>query len=141
MSGQVIYHLLAAAHASRAPWPVVTFVACLPVISLGFGAALAHLLRADEAEARSAGSAREARMAARRAVPMPPGRTDTREEGPYGQPAASEGNPYRRAPEAAPHPAPPRRAPRRAPLGAGRAAATVVWRPAGRPPHQAPPRR
>lgn len=44
MSGQVIYHLLAAAHWSRAPWPIVTLVACIPVVSLGFGAALAHLL-------------------------------------------------------------------------------------------------
>ncbi len=45
MAGQVIYHLLAAAHAARAPWPVVTVVACLPVLTLGFGAALTHLLR------------------------------------------------------------------------------------------------
>jgi len=47
MGGQVVYHLLAAAHRTRAPWPVVAAVACLPVITLGFGAALAHLLRAD----------------------------------------------------------------------------------------------
>ena len=45
MGGQVIYHLLAAAHASTAPWPVVMLVACLPVLTLGFGAALTHLLR------------------------------------------------------------------------------------------------
>jgi hypothetical protein len=45
MAGQVIYHLLAAAHAARAPWPVVVLVSCLPVITLGFGAALTHLLR------------------------------------------------------------------------------------------------
>src|SRR5215470_7462915 len=45
MGGQVIYHLLAAAHATRAPWPVVVLVSCLPVITLGFGAALTHLLR------------------------------------------------------------------------------------------------
>lgn len=43
--GQVAYHLLAAAHQSRAPWPVTVFVACLPVVTLGFGAALTHLLR------------------------------------------------------------------------------------------------
>src|SRR5579875_1421705 len=43
--GQVIYHLLAAAHAAKAPWPVVVLVSCLPVITLGFGAALTHLLR------------------------------------------------------------------------------------------------
>ena len=45
MCGQVIYHLLAAVHAVRAPWPVVVFVSCIPVVTLGFGAALTHLLR------------------------------------------------------------------------------------------------
>ncbi len=45
MSGQVIYHLLAAGHATRAPWPVVVLVSCMPVVTLGFGAALTHLLR------------------------------------------------------------------------------------------------
>jgi hypothetical protein len=46
MCGQVIYHLLAAGHATRAPWTVTMFVSCLPVVALGFGAALAHLLKA-----------------------------------------------------------------------------------------------
>jgi hypothetical protein len=46
MAGQVIYHLLAAAHAHAAPWPVVMLVSCLPVLTLGFGGALTHLLRA-----------------------------------------------------------------------------------------------
>jgi hypothetical protein len=45
MLGQVIYHLLAAAQAARAPWPVVVLVSCVPVVTLGFGAALTHLLR------------------------------------------------------------------------------------------------
>jgi hypothetical protein len=45
MAGQVIYHLLAAAHATRAPWPVVTLVSCLPVLALALGSGLAHLLR------------------------------------------------------------------------------------------------
>jgi hypothetical protein len=49
MCGQVIYHLLSAAHAARAPWPVVMLVSCIPVITLGFGAALTHLLREPEA--------------------------------------------------------------------------------------------
>jgi hypothetical protein len=48
MLGQVIYHVLAAAHATRAPWPVVVLVSCLPVVTLGFGAALTHLLRAAD---------------------------------------------------------------------------------------------
>ena len=46
MVGQVVYHLLAAAGAARAPWPVVVLVSALPVVTLGFGAALTHLLRA-----------------------------------------------------------------------------------------------
>ncbi len=50
MLGQVVYHLLSAAHATRAPWPVVVLVSCLPVVTLGFGAALTHLLRDDGAE-------------------------------------------------------------------------------------------
>jgi hypothetical protein len=45
MAGQVIYHLLAAAHAVRAPWPVVVLVSCLPVLTLGLAGALTHLLR------------------------------------------------------------------------------------------------
>jgi hypothetical protein len=45
MLGQIAYHLLAAAHAAHAPWPVTTLVSCLPVVALAFGAALAHLLR------------------------------------------------------------------------------------------------
>ena len=47
MAGQVIYHLLAAAHATKAPWPVVVVVSCMPVVTLGFGAALTHLLRSE----------------------------------------------------------------------------------------------
>jgi hypothetical protein len=47
MLGQVAYHLMAAARAARAPWPVTVLVACLPVVTLGFGAALTHLLRSD----------------------------------------------------------------------------------------------
>ena len=50
MLGQVVYHLLSAAHAARAPWPVVVLVSCLPVVTLGFGAALTHLLRAPANE-------------------------------------------------------------------------------------------
>jgi hypothetical protein len=54
MLGQVVYHLLAAAGAARAPWPVVVLVSCLPVVTLGFGAALAHLLRDTGAAAEAA---------------------------------------------------------------------------------------
>src|SRR5262249_5092961 len=45
MCGQVLYHLLAAAHTTRAPWPVTVVVSCMPVVTLGFGAALTHLLK------------------------------------------------------------------------------------------------
>jgi hypothetical protein len=54
MVGQVIYHLLSAAHAATAPWPVVMLVSCLPVLTLGFGGALTHLLRAGHAAAPAA---------------------------------------------------------------------------------------
>ncbi|HEX3964248.1 MAG TPA: hypothetical protein VHZ03_47645, partial [Trebonia sp.] len=47
MAGQVAYHLLAQAGMTRAPWEVTTAVACLPVLVLGMGSALAHLLRSD----------------------------------------------------------------------------------------------
>lgn len=42
-AGQVAYHLMTASHVTSAPWPITTAVACLPVVVLGFGAALAHL--------------------------------------------------------------------------------------------------
>ena len=50
MLGQVVYHLLSAAHATRAPWPVVVLVSCLPVVTLGFGAGLTHLLHGTAAD-------------------------------------------------------------------------------------------
>lgn len=42
--GQVAYHLMVAAGMTKAPWQITTFVSCLPVVVLGCGAALAHLL-------------------------------------------------------------------------------------------------
>ncbi|MFJ8966068.1 hypothetical protein ACIRG5_42430 [Lentzea sp. NPDC102401] len=48
MGGQVSYHLLKAAGVTVAPWQITTFVSCLPVVVLGCGAALAHLLRNHE---------------------------------------------------------------------------------------------
>jgi len=44
-SGQVACHLLAAVHATSAPWPTTMFVSCLPVVALALGTALARLLR------------------------------------------------------------------------------------------------
>jgi hypothetical protein len=46
--GQIAYHLMTAAHLTTAPWPITTAVSCLPVVVLGFGAALAHLQREVE---------------------------------------------------------------------------------------------
>jgi hypothetical protein len=42
-AGQVAYHLMTAQHVTSAPWEITTAVSCLPVIVLGFGAALTHL--------------------------------------------------------------------------------------------------
>jgi hypothetical protein len=49
MAGQIAYHLLTQAHASRAPWEVTVVVACLPVLILGMAAGLTHMIRADAA--------------------------------------------------------------------------------------------
>jgi hypothetical protein len=106
--GQVVYHLLAAAHMSRAPAPVVVLVACLPVVTLSFAAALTHLLRADakaeEQAAREAtekaaskaaakAAAKTSRGAITGAVPVPAevpqtGPTEVPSEGPVEVPAA-----------------------------------------------------
>lgn len=50
-AGQVAYHLLTAAGVTHAPWWITTAVACLPVAVLGMGAALAHLVHAEDAPA------------------------------------------------------------------------------------------
>jgi hypothetical protein len=57
MAGQVIYHLLAAAHAIAAPWPVVVVVSCMPVAVLGLAAGLTHLLRLPVAAPQAAPAA------------------------------------------------------------------------------------
>lgn len=49
--GQIAYHLLQEAHITRAPWSVTMLVSSLPVMVLGAGTALAHMLRADAATA------------------------------------------------------------------------------------------
>ena len=50
MAGQVAYHLMSAAGVTHAPWPITTLVSCLPVVVLGCGAALAHLLHTADQE-------------------------------------------------------------------------------------------
>ncbi len=47
MTGQVAYHLMSAAGITTAPWLITTFVACLPVVVLGCGAALMHLMHEE----------------------------------------------------------------------------------------------
>jgi hypothetical protein len=51
MAGQVAFHLMDQDQVTRAPWAVTTLVSCLPVLVLGMGTALAHLLREDAAAA------------------------------------------------------------------------------------------
>ena len=63
--GQVAFHLLDWAGWVRAPWFVVMAVACLPVVTLGFGATLFHLQWADH---RAAREARDAEMEALRSA-------------------------------------------------------------------------
>jgi hypothetical protein len=49
-AGQVAYHLMESAGMTVAPWQITTAVSCLPVIVLGMGAALAHLLNSSEGQ-------------------------------------------------------------------------------------------
>jgi len=51
-AGQVAYHLLVAAGITAAPWWITAAVACLPVVTLGLGATLAHLVRAERETTR-----------------------------------------------------------------------------------------
>jgi hypothetical protein len=65
--GQISYHLLAAFHVTRPPVFVVALVACLPVVTLSFAAALAHLMRSDIKVAEEAAK-RASEKAAAKAV-------------------------------------------------------------------------
>lgn len=82
MAGQVIYHLLAAAHADAAPWPVVMLVSCLPVLTLGFGGALTHLLRTGHPDGHTAATgpdtAADEPAVTRTDTARPPARTPQR---------------------------------------------------------------
>ena len=51
MAGQVAFHLMDQDRTTRAPWVITTLVSCLPVLVLGMGTALAHMLREDAAAA------------------------------------------------------------------------------------------
>jgi hypothetical protein len=68
MAGQVAYHLMAQSGMTRTPWAITTVVSCLPVLVLGMGTALAHMLRAD-AEATDAPGSQTGPPAAPRSLP------------------------------------------------------------------------
>lgn len=51
--GQVVFHLLAAAHITAAPWPVTVGVATLPVAVLAAAASLAHMISREHGEIRT----------------------------------------------------------------------------------------
>jgi hypothetical protein len=51
MAGQVAFHLMDQYGITKAPWIITTLVSCLPVLVLGMGTALAHMLREDAAAA------------------------------------------------------------------------------------------
>jgi hypothetical protein len=57
MGAQVAYHLLQNAHRTAAPWQITTAVSCLPVLVLGLGAVLAHMLHRDRTAAAAAEAA------------------------------------------------------------------------------------
>jgi len=75
MAGQVACHLLAQAGMTRAPWAITTVVSCLPVLVLGIGTALAHMLRADAGATGTPGS-RTGPPAIRRPPVLVPGQKD-----------------------------------------------------------------
>jgi hypothetical protein len=94
--GQVVYHVLTTTGHHTAPTPVVVFVACLPVLVLGAGATLHHLL-GDPAEQDTPATV-TAQPAATDTAPVPepagelaqpakPRRTSGRKAGKSRQPA------------------------------------------------------
>jgi hypothetical protein len=76
MLGQVASHLLAVAGWAAAPWPVVVGVACLPVVTLAFAAALFHRVRADGAGPSPDGGARQDDSADPSSPPRDPSLTE-----------------------------------------------------------------
>jgi hypothetical protein len=81
MAGQVAYHLLAQSGTVRAPWEVTTLVSCLPVLVLGMGAALAHMLHTD---ARLAGVRSADPVSVPVSSPVPDNRPAQVQDGPGG---------------------------------------------------------
>ncbi len=73
MAGQVAYHLMAQAGIVRAPWAITTVVSCPPVLVLGMGTALIHMVRTD-AEATDTPRSRTGQAAVLRSVSWSPER-------------------------------------------------------------------
>ena len=105
MAGQVAFHLMDQDQITRAPWAITTLVSCLPVLVLGMGTALAHMLREDAAAAGPR-TARRSRTNHSRATGGPPRRAIRGPARPE-----SSGPDRRRGPPAGPdrHTAPARR--------------------------------
>ena len=105
MAGQVTYHLLTQAHSRHAPWGVTTAVSCLPVLVLGMGAALAHMIRAD-ASSPDQTAPTWPRTSSRSPGPWSRGKGPGRQHDPPGQDRRSNrdcGPPrYRRTPDIPP---------------------------------------
>jgi hypothetical protein len=102
MAGQVAFHLMDQDRVTRAPWAVTTLVSCLPVLVLGMGTALAHMLREDAAAAAAGRAGPDGPGPATRELP-----TRSRDQQPGDQP---DQNPQdrtatqRRPPDHAPRP-------------------------------------
>ena len=67
MAGQVAFHLMDQDRITRAPWAITILVSCLPVLVLGMGTALAHMLRENAA---TAGHARTSAPGPAACVPL-----------------------------------------------------------------------
>ena len=105
MAGQVAYHLLTQARSAHAPWGITTAVSCLPVLVLGMGAALAHMIRADASRNSTTGPAS-----------TPPDRGSAGSRKHPDEPSAQQA-PERYGQASSPSPDPSRPAHRRRPAG------------------------
>ena len=45
--GQIAYHLMTTMKITSTPWPITIFVSCLPILVVGMGASLAHMIIRD----------------------------------------------------------------------------------------------
>jgi hypothetical protein len=93
MAGQVAFHLMDQDHVTRAPWGITTLVSCLPVLVLGMGTALAHMLREDAAAADQPNQVQDQQSRTRitvRTSPSPRNSASPLSPGPATPPGAAE---------------------------------------------------